>query len=485
MKKIKFIGVLLGIILTLNILTGQEENVSSIRPYENNPWYWQYQGEPVLLLGGSDDDNLFQWEPEQLIAHLDLMVSVGGNYVRNTMSGRDEGNLYAFEKTDEGKYDLDRWNEMYWDRLEFFLIETMKRRIFVHLTLWDQYDVRARGYELRTTSPWHPDRNINYGFDRGLETWEDFFYTVENKNEEVLRYQRRFVDRVLELTLEYDHILYNICNEGFTSFVWDDYWADRIREVALSKGKKAEITAMQMDAEATVRRVLSRPELYTFADISQVDQDALGLDGEHHMEAVLRWREWISVAGVRPMNHVKIYGSADERREAGTEVEAIRRFWRNIFGGSASVRFHRRSMDHGTSWGMGLNEKAQKTIRAARRFSEEFDLFASAPLPGLLKVVSASGAYCLGNPGIEYAVYLPAGGSVVLDPVVYTEDVEVRWLDIETLKVTEPEIHTVHWSTSPGMLKTQKNRGSVYLSAPTTDVFTYQNIWIALVKVKK
>ena len=31
-----------------------------IQPYPANPFYWQYKGEPVLLLGGSVDDNLFQ-----------------------------------------------------------------------------------------------------------------------------------------------------------------------------------------------------------------------------------------------------------------------------------------------------------------------------------------------------------------------------------------------------------------------------------------
>ena len=38
--------------------------------------------------------------------HLNLLVSVGGNYLRNTMSDRDEGNCYAFKKGTDNKYDL-------------------------------------------------------------------------------------------------------------------------------------------------------------------------------------------------------------------------------------------------------------------------------------------------------------------------------------------------------------------------------------------
>ncbi|RPJ83032.1 MAG: hypothetical protein EHM18_14965 [Acidobacteria bacterium] len=36
------------------------DGADHIRPYEANPRYWQYEGRPVLLLGGSKDDNLFQ-----------------------------------------------------------------------------------------------------------------------------------------------------------------------------------------------------------------------------------------------------------------------------------------------------------------------------------------------------------------------------------------------------------------------------------------
>jgi hypothetical protein len=134
----------------------------SIRPYSKNRWYWQYKGEPVVLIGGSDDDNLFQWTGGQLTDHLDLLVSVGGNYVRNTMSDRDDGNVYAFMRLDNGLYDLDQWNDEYWDRFEFFFNETEKRGIIVQLTLWDQFDLGSRQWR---EHPWNPENNVNRGAD--------------------------------------------------------------------------------------------------------------------------------------------------------------------------------------------------------------------------------------------------------------------------------------------------------------------------------
>ena len=37
-----------------------------LEPWERDPWYWSYENKPILLLGASDDDNLFQWHEEAL-----------------------------------------------------------------------------------------------------------------------------------------------------------------------------------------------------------------------------------------------------------------------------------------------------------------------------------------------------------------------------------------------------------------------------------
>tara|TARA_R110002050_G_scaffold89495_1_gene188400 strand:+ start:486 stop:899 length:414 start_codon:yes stop_codon:yes gene_type:complete len=123
-----FLSILL--ISTLK-LSGQSYSTNDtdsqgIKPYTQNPWYWQYQGEPLVLIGGSDDDNLFQWTGKQLTDHLDLLISSGGNYLRNTMSDRDEGNVFAFKKINEDSYDLNQWNDEYWRRLVFFSTKPLR-----------------------------------------------------------------------------------------------------------------------------------------------------------------------------------------------------------------------------------------------------------------------------------------------------------------------------------------------------------------------
>ncbi len=76
-----------AMIVSWSSIVALADDSARIRPYEANPFYRQYKDEPVLLLGGSWQDNLFN-HPVGLEEHLDLLKSVGGNYVRN---GRIKG----------------------------------------------------------------------------------------------------------------------------------------------------------------------------------------------------------------------------------------------------------------------------------------------------------------------------------------------------------------------------------------------------------
>jgi len=133
-----------------------------IRPYPQNPYYWQYKGKPVLLLGGSWQDNLFN-HPIGLERHLDLLQSVGGNYVRNVMSHRNEGNVFAYQRVD-GKFDLDQWNDEYWRRFEDFLRLTHARNIIVQIEVFDRHDLSTdhQTHGGWSKHPFNPVNNRNY-----------------------------------------------------------------------------------------------------------------------------------------------------------------------------------------------------------------------------------------------------------------------------------------------------------------------------------
>ncbi|MEQ8880958.1 MAG: DUF6298 domain-containing protein [Cyclobacteriaceae bacterium] len=443
-----------GLIMSILVIAAwasRSQSVSQgIKPYEKNKWYWQYHGEPVLLIGGSDDDNLYQWTGKELTDHLDLMASVGGNYVRNTMSDRDEGNIYAFERGRNGKYDLEKWNKEYWQRLSFFLEETNKRGIIVQLTLWDQFDIGGSNWNRH---PWNPDNNINLE-SGSLTGREDFFSAVDNADQAVMKFQRLYVDQLLSITIPYGHVLYNINNESSESGSWENYWARYIKDVAKESGKAIYVTNMQLSATNAIRHVMSNGELFDFVDISQNNQDSKGGRGQAHWDYLMFLRQKIASYGPIPMNNVKIYGATDGSTNfsAGSETEAIDRFWRNIFGGCASARFHRPSVPE-KRWGSGLNERVQTNLKAVKMLLEKLDIYSCTPHNDLLSprvsVPTMMEAYVTADIGRQYGIYFPQGRyKVDLDPWVYADNLRLQWLDINDLKWSEPEIVEVQWDGS-------------------------------------
>jgi len=454
-----------------NESTGDGHLSSPIQPSDENPWYWEYQGELVLLRGGTDDDNLFQWTGDKLTDHLDLLASVGGNYVRNTMSNRDENNVSAFPRTSDGLFDLEQWNQEYWDRLTFFLDETAKRGIIVQLTLWDQFDLGG------PDDPWTGENNVNYS-NEVIGGEEDFHNTIEEDNTEGLRYQKRYIDKLLSIAMSYDHVLYNINNESGEGAIWENYWGKYINHTAEAMSREAYVTTMRFDPSNAVRAAMTYDDIYAYADISQNNQDSRGARGQGHWDNIMLWRNKL-IDRPMPLNNVKVYGGQDGvNYSAGTETEAVNRTWRNIFAGCASTRFHRPAMPR--VWGSGLNERVQTNLKAMDMFLEEFDIFAASPHSDLIRhrVAAARStveAYVSADIGNAYAVYFPRGRYMIdLDPWEYVDKVKIRWLHIEELSWSEPEVVEVRWD---GDRSNWGDRGRITLKTPGNEAY------VALVEV--
>jgi hypothetical protein len=173
----------------------------------------------------------------------------------------------------------------------------------------------------------------------------------------------------------------------------------------------------------------------------------------------LQWlRSQLAEAGVRPINNVKIYDFRPSDESAGAVDFSIQKFWRNVLGGAASSRFHRRmgAALHRPFDSNGLpitdetNEPGLATFRSVGLFLEEMDVFRAEPAQDLLSERGNHVAYVMAIDGEKYAVYFPAGGSVEL--AVAPGSYVARWLDI-----TRAE-----WSPSDPV----ESEGVVALTAP-------------------
>ncbi len=464
----------------LLLFSGCSSDEGYIKIYNENPWYWEYRGEPVLLLGGSYEDNMFQFPNDyyhnndphmskgmtdmNLEEHLDKLVEVGGNYLRASLSCRNPGNRFPYKKifgepginTNTDIYDLDQWDEVWEERLKTFLNMCHDRGIIVSIEFFDRFDLFAGEHthqdKMRRGShntgweehPWNPDRNINYtqatsglpgGIIHNMGYDHELWYCVPGLSEHskapgaiVLETLQKYIDKVLSYTFQYNNVLYIIENETYQPLEFGSYWVDYITNKADEAGKVVYVTNMegQHDVNHDRQKSIRRPAKYKFYDHSQNNHKT----GQEHYDNILIARADIedseTETGIKPINNVKIYGSDTY----GSVQDAKERWWRGIFAGLAAVRFHRPNYIEYVH-GLGLGEIAQTQIRSARMLADEMNIFRCIPDNRFLSDRRINEAYCLAEAGYQYAVYFTDGGSVNLDMSGASGSFIIKWLNIE------------------------------------------------------
>ncbi len=412
----------------------------AIEPWQEDPWYWSSDGKPVLLLGGSDDDNLFQWPKDKLIPQLDRIQAAGGNFVRNTMSDRKDGGweVYPFARRADGKYDLNQWNPEYWNRFETFLQETAKRKIFVQIEVWDRFDYtdnRSSDPKRWENHPYNPVNNINYTAKEttlakrypkhpGQNDQPFFFSTPKQRNiQPLLKVQQAFVNKLLDHSLKYDHILYCIDNETAAEPEWGTYWAKLIQKRASVAGKSVPTTEMWDDWDLKAKRhrqTFDHPEIYSFVDVSQNNHNS----GQKHWDNFQYVRNYLRKSP-RPINTTKTYG-ANGNKFGHTDQDAIERFWRHLLGGAAAIRFHRPDS------GLGINDKAVACIQAARLVTDK------VPAWNLQPAMQELGSH---HPNQCYAAATKDGDTIVMFFPQSDSPGQVQWKSSEK----QPQRWHVTW----------------------------------------
>ncbi|NOR75269.1 MAG: hypothetical protein GQ525_08920 [Draconibacterium sp.] len=402
-----------------------------IQSWDENSWYWQFNGEPVLLLGASSDDNLFQWPKEILIPHLDSMKYVGANYVRNTMSDRqDKGfELYPFIQLENGKYDLDKLNDDYYERFEFFLQETEKRDIIVQIEIWDRFDYARNHWPVH---PFNPKNNINYtSAESGLDleypdhpgqNKQAFFFTTpkQRNNKLLLKYQKKRVEKILEISLKYNNVLYCIDNETSGEEEWAIFWSALILNKAKEADKNICVTEMWDNWDLTSeqhKRTFDYPERYVFCDVSQNNQKK----GQVHWDNFQWVKNYLS-AHPRPLNTVKTYGLDGGRH--GNTKDGIERWWRHVLGGAATARFHRPDS------GLGLSKLSMNCVRVAREIEKTTKFWNLQPGNDLLSDREENEAYLTSKSGETYVIFFTDGGEVGLDLNEFNSEFSLKWFNI-------------------------------------------------------
>ena len=246
-------------------------------------------------------------------------------------------------------------------------------------------------------------------------------------------------------------MLYCIDNETQADPKWSIYWSQYIRKKAAGRNIPIQVTEMfdpfdptggsvegaVMQSPAThfftlrsnVSVTLNDPGNFSFLDISNHNAQI----GQVHFETgYYIWKKVQESEAVRPVNNVKIYGAGDGGWN-GSGKDGQERFWRNVFAGAASVRFHRQDA------GLGDSDMAMSHIKSMRMLTDAMWVFTCTPRNDLLTGREENEAYCLAEPGKQYTVYFPDGGAVSLDVSATEGALTIHWLDIGSSAWLEPE----------------------------------------------
>ncbi|MBW3624186.1 MAG: DUF4038 domain-containing protein [Armatimonadetes bacterium] len=289
------------------------------------------------------------------------------------------------------KFDLDRLNPEYFQRMRERIAEARKRGMYVGVMFFDDWSTENGG--AWEGHPFHRDNNIN-GVDADLnrDGLGVEFHTLQDKR--ILAYQEAYVRRAMEAVNSFDNVLYEIANETTVlgSKEWQYHFIRFIKEAQAKKRMRHPVGMTVADTEVNNAALFaSDAEWISPGTEGGYQDDPPAADGRKvivsdtdHLWGVGGDADWVWKSFLRGLNPIYMDPMFEEAKH-----EAVRK-----------------AMGH--TW----------------RIAMKLNLAAMTPQPDL-----SSTRYCLADPGKAYLIYQPGKEpfSVRLPEGTY----EAEWFDPE------------------------------------------------------
>jgi hypothetical protein len=305
------------------------------------------------------------------------------------------------------KFDLDRFNPAYFERLRARVTQAQQRGIYVIVMLFQGWSIEDKGGRVNPWPyhPFHRDNNINGvdgdidGDGQGKEV-----HTWLGEDHPITKRQRAYVRRVIEAVGDLDNVLYEIANESHgDSREWQERMVEYIhaRERARGKAHPVGITAYGGSrARGTNPALLTGP-----ADWISPHREPTG--GHSYRDSP------------PPADGRKVIIS-DTDHLYGDQCKDYTWVWKSFCRGLNLLYMDAWTLEAGDP----KREEVRRALGQTRIVAERINLREMTPHGEL-----ASSGYCLANPGSEYLVYAPARGRVKLDLSAAKGRLTAEWLD--------------------------------------------------------
>ncbi len=324
------------------------------------------------------------------------------------------------------KFDLQRFNQAYFDRMRSRIVAARDRGIYASVMLFNGFSIEGKGNvggDPWQGHPFHPKNNVN-GIDAGSGK---AVHTLSNPA--ITAHQEAYIRKVIDTVNDLDNVLYEISNEdsgGADDTAWQIHMIQFIKGYEAGKPRQHPVGMTQQYPQGDEAALLTSPAdwISPGAKLFVCSVPVRASSGEQE-----------TPHGVTT-NHKVVVNDTDHSyfwiglKQDG--VAAQRAWvWENFTRGNQCLfmdPYLDPSHDPGRNNPTGDKpdpywDILRDAMGRTRACAERMNLAAATPHGEL-----ASTGFCLADPGREYLVYLPQGGEVTVDLSAASGSLRAEWL---------------------------------------------------------
>ncbi|TWU57922.1 cellulase family glycosylhydrolase [Rubripirellula reticaptiva] len=217
--------------------------------HPTNARYFLFRGQPTVLVTSGEHYGLLCNAAFDIDAYLNELASDGLNHTRifagayrevpgsfgitnNTLAPTDDDFMCPWQRTDKTHrdgspiFDLTKWNDAYFDRLNKILEEASKRGIVVELCLFSP----MYKPNIWDVNPMNVRNNVNGVGDVGS------LQVFTTDRDDLFAAQKKLAEKLSESIAPYDNVYIEICNEPYFGGV-TKAWQNAIIDAIVAKQK--------------------------------------------------------------------------------------------------------------------------------------------------------------------------------------------------------------------------------------------------------
>jgi len=228
-------------------LAGLARAGEPIRLHPDNPHYFLWRGKPTVLITSGEHYGAVLNADFDYVAYLDTLAADGLNHTRvfsgvyreipssfgitdNTLAPRPERYVCPWPRAngaDASKFDLTRWDDAYFVRLNDFMAQAAQRGIVVEMNLF----CPLYNDDLWKVSPMNAANNVNgIGHCPRAEV-----YALKHKD--LTAAQEAVARKLAQELRDFDNLYYEVCNEPYFGGVTTE-WQNHIVAALVDEEKR-------------------------------------------------------------------------------------------------------------------------------------------------------------------------------------------------------------------------------------------------------